>query len=125
MVERRISDGSVVYYWRVRAKDRTAGFPIDSEVLGTVYGAAVDRANMLNAHYDSWRQGRHAVKDLDLSPRFGTVTWLFERYRRSPAFERVSARSRPEYLRALARVEDLPTRTGGTVGELPVGSVSA
>jgi integrase len=125
MVERRISDGSVTYYWRVRAKDRAAGFPIDSEVLGSDYAVAVDRAKMLNAHYDSWRKGRHAVKDLDLSPRFGTIAWLFERYRRSPAFERVSERSRPEYLRALARVEDLPTRTGGTVGELPVASISA
>jgi integrase len=80
---------------------------------------------MLNAHFDSWRNGRHSVKDLDLGPRFGTMAWLFERYRRSPAFERVSARSRPEYLRALARVEDLPTRTGGKVGQLPVISISA
>ena len=71
-------------------------FPIDSEILGSDYAVAVDRANMLNAHYDSWRQGRHAVKDLDLSPRLGTVAWLFERYRRSPALERVSERSRPE-----------------------------
>jgi hypothetical protein len=84
MVERRISDGSITYYWRVRAKDRAAGFPIDSEVLGSDYATAVDRANMLNAHYDAWRQGRHAAKDMDLSPRFGSITWLFERYRRSP-----------------------------------------
>jgi hypothetical protein len=55
-------------------------------------------------------------KELDLSPRFGTIAWLFERYRRSPEFERVSERSRPEYLRALARVEDLPSRMGGAVG---------
>lgn len=125
MVERRISDGSVVYYWRVRKKDRVAGFPIDSEVLGTDYATAVDRASMLNAHYDSWRKGQGAVKNLDLSPRVGTVMWLFERYRRSAAFERVSERSRPEYLRALTRIEDLPTRTGGTIGELPVASISA
>jgi hypothetical protein len=125
MVERRISDGSVVYYWRVRKKDRVAGFPIDSEVLGTDYATAVDRASMLNAHYDSWRKGQGVVKDLDLSPRVGTVMWLFERYRRSAAFERVSERSRPEYLRALTRIEDLPTRTGATIAELPVASISA
>src|SRR5262249_19368336 len=125
MVERRLSDGSIAYYWRVRAKDRAAGFPIDSEVLGPDYAAAVERVSMLNAHYDSWRQGRHAVKDLDLNSRFGTVAWLFERYRRSAAFERVSERSRPEDLRALARVEDLPTRAGGKLAELPVVSISA
>ncbi len=125
MVERRLNDGSVAYYWRVRAKDRAAGFSIFSEVLGTDYAAAVERANLLNAHYDSWRTGRSAVRDLDLSPRFGTVVWLFERYRKSAAFERVSERSRPEYLRALARIENLPTKTGGTIGELPVPSISA
>ena len=125
MVERRLSDSSVAYYWRVRKADRLAGFPIDSEVLGSDYAIAVDRAGMLNAHYDSWRKGQNAVKDLDVSPRFGTVMWLFERYRRSAAFDRVSNRSRPEYLRALARIEDLPTRTGGTIAQLPVASISA
>ena len=59
MVERRLSDGSIAYYWRVRAKDRVAGFPIDCEVLGTDYATAVDQAKMLNTHYDSLRQGRH------------------------------------------------------------------
>src|SRR5512134_2403181 len=56
--------------------------------------------------------------------RFGTVAWLFERYRRSPAFECVSERSRPEYRRALARIEDVPTRTAGTIAELPVASIT-
>jgi hypothetical protein len=125
MVERRLRGGSIAYYWRVRAKDRAAGFPIDSEVLGADYATAVDRAKMLNAHYDSWRQGRYLVKDLDQNPRFGSVGWLFEHYRQSRAFERVSERSRPEYLRALKRIEDLPTRTGAKLAELAVASISA
>lgn len=80
---------------------------------------------MFNAHYDSWRRGRRALKDLDLSPRFGTIAWLFERYWCSSASERVHERSRPEYFRALFRVEDVPTHAGGTVGDLPVASISA
>src|SRR5262245_19539086 len=124
MVERRLSDGSIAYYWRVRARDRAAGFPIDSEVLGADYVTAIDRAKTLNAHYDSWRQGRHLVKDLDQNPRFGSVGWLFEHYRQSRAFERVSERSRPGYLRALRRIEDLPTRTGAKLAELAVASIS-
>ena len=125
MVERRLNDGSIAYYWRVRKKDRTAGFPIHSEVLGLDYALAADRARMLNAHYDAWRHSLGDAKDIDKGPRFGTVQWLFERYRRSPAFEPVSERSRPEYLRALARIEDIPTKAGGSVGQLPVASITA
>ena len=125
LVERRLSDGSITYYWRVRKKDRAAGFPIHGEVLGLDYALAVDRARMLNAHYDAWRHSRGDAKDIDKGPRFGTVKWLFERYRRSPAFEPVSERSRPEYLRALARIEDIPTKAGGSVGQLPVASITA
>jgi integrase len=125
MVARRLKSGEIAYYWTPRRKDLDQGFPIQGEALGPLYGAAIDRAALLNAHYDSWREGQNAVKDVDLSPRFGTVMWLFERYRRSAAFERVSERSRPEYLRALARIEELPTRTGGTISQLPVASISA
>ena len=125
MVARRLRGGEIGYYWTPRRKDVDQGFAIHGEALGSSYSSAIERAAGLNTHLDSWRKGRNAVKDLDLSPRFGTVMWLFERYRRSAAFERVSERSCPEYLRALARIEDLPTRTGGTIAQLPVASISA
>lgn len=48
------------------------------------------------------------------------MAWLFERYLRSPVFERVSRRSQPEYVAALRRLEDLPTKMGRPAGELPV-----
>lgn len=125
MVERRLSDGSIAYYWRVRKKDRAAGFPIHSEVLGHDYASAVERAGMLNAYYDAWRNSRGGLGSIDRGQRIGTIKWLFERYRRSPAFAHVSERSRPEYLRALARIEDIPTKAGGNVGRLPVASITA
>jgi hypothetical protein len=65
---------------------------------------------MLNAHLDSWRDGKGSSKDLDYGPRLGTLGWMFDRYRHSAAFERVSRRSRPEYERALERLEILPTK---------------
>jgi hypothetical protein len=53
------------------------------------------------------------------------VAWLFDQYLKSGAFERrVSERSRYEYRRALKRIEDLKTKIGGTVGELPVASIT-
>jgi hypothetical protein len=88
-------------------------------------GDAIERAGILNLHLDSWRRGRGDTKSLDAGPRFGTVAWVFERYRRSAAFDRVSTRSKPEYLRALKRIEDLATKTGGQVRDLLASSISA
>lgn len=125
MVARRLRSSEISYYWTPRRRDLDQGFSIHGEALGSSYGAAIERAAALNAHLDAWRQGRGQLKGLDSGPRFGTIMWLFERYRRSPAFTRVSERSQPEYLRALARIEDLPTKTGGRAGELQLSSVSA
>ena len=125
MKERRLADGGIGYYWYPHPRDIDAGFTTRCEPLGRDYAGALERARMLNRQLDAWRAGRVAVKDLDLSARFGTVAWMFERYRRSVAFERVSERSRPEYLRALARVEDVPTSDGRTVAALAVASISA
>jgi integrase len=124
MIEKRLKDGRTAYYWSPPGRDLTAGFTLHREALGPDYGAAIDRAAQLNEHLDAWREGRGAVKSLEAGRLFGTVAWLFERYRRSPAFERVSERSRPEYCRALARIEDTPTKTGGTVAKLPVASIT-
>jgi hypothetical protein len=124
MLEKRLRDGRVAYYWSPHKRDMESGCPIRREALGIDYGAAIERAKLLNMHLDAWRQGRSSVKSLDTSPRFGTVAWLLERYRRSPAFERVSERSRPEYCRALARIENLDTKLGGKVASLPVASIS-
>lgn len=70
-----------------------------------------------------WRMGRGGEVVAEACPRFGTVSWMFERYLRSAAYERVSKRSRYEYERAMRRIEDIPTRNGGIVGDLPVSSI--
>ena len=124
MKERRLADGSVGYYWVPHERDIAAGFTLLGEALGRSYADAIARAAELNVHLDSWRAERGQPKELDLSARYGTVAWLFERYRRSAAYERVSERTRPEYVRALDRIEDVPTKDGRTVGALSVQSIT-
>jgi integrase len=124
MKARRLADGLIGYYWVPHERDVAAGFTLAGEPLGKSYGDAIERARVLNAHLDSWREGQSDQKRLDDDAQFGSLTWLFERYRRSAAFERVSERSRPEYLRALERLEDLPTRDGRRVGELLASTIS-
>jgi hypothetical protein len=125
MIEKKLRDGSIAYYWNPTKRDIGGGFPLGRERLGSDFGAAVARANMLNTHLDAWRQGRSSVRLEVAQLGYGTMAWLFDRYRRSKPFEnKVAARSRYEYLRALKRVEDIPTKTGGTVGDLPVSSIT-
>lgn len=124
MLAKRLRDNRIAYYWSPHKRDYRAGCTLHREALGTDYATAIDRAELLNKHLDSWRQGRSDLKSLDVGPRFGTLEWLFERYRRSPAFDRVSERSRPEYRRALDRIENLTTKTGGRVADLPALSIT-
>ncbi len=124
MLGNRLREDRTAYYWSPHKRDLQAGCTLHREALGTDYAAAIARAELLNKHLDSWRQGRSDIRSLDTGSRFGTLGWLFERYRRSPAFERVSERSRPEYRRALARIEDLKTKTGDVVANLPAMSIT-
>jgi len=124
MLAKRLRNGRTGYYWSPHKRDTVAGCPIHREALGSDYGAAIARAELLNMQLDAWRQGQGTIKSVDTSNRFGTVEWLFEMYRRSEAFTRVSERSRPEYLRALARIEDIKTTTGRRVAKLPVASIT-
>ena len=120
MLAKRLRGGEFGYYWSPHRRDLAAGCPLRREALGSDYAGAIKRAAFLNVHLDAWRRGTNCSEDR----RYGTVSWLIETYLRSPAFGRVSERSRPEYQRALARIEDVPTISGGRVGNLPASSIS-
>ncbi len=124
MLGKRLKEDRTAYYWSPHKRDLEAGCTVHREALGFDYAAAIARAGLLNRHLDSWRQGRDEIKSLDIGTRFGTLGWLFERYRRSSAYDRVSERSRPEYRRALDRIENLKTKTGGRVADLPAMSIT-
>lgn len=125
MREKRLSGAMVGYYWEPPQLYRKAGFTLTGEALGTDYPTAIARARELNQHLDSWREGRGATKDLDLQPGFGSLGWLAERYKKSAAWGKVSARSRPEYERTLNLVLNHKLTTGQEVRLAPVQAISA
>jgi hypothetical protein len=125
MLVKRLSAGNVAYYWSPHKRDKEAGFTLDREALGPDYGIAVERATILNAHLDAWRQGRNVERVTDAQPGYGTLGWLLDMYRRSDQFQnKVGERAKPGYERALRAIEDMPTRTGGTAAQLPLKSIT-
>jgi len=125
MREKRIKGAAAAYYWEPPTLYKRRGFKIHAEPLGTDYATAAERAVELNKHLDAWRGGRGAAKELDLQPGFGTLGWLVERYKRSPAWAKVSARSRYEYERALRLVLDYQLKTGQELRLAPIQAISA
>lgn len=124
MIAKRLSSGIVAYYWNARNHDIAAGFKLHREPLGADYAQAIKRAEQLNGYLDSWRQGRGAEKSLDIGPRYGTIDWWLESYTRSPAFEKLKERTKPTYRYQLRLLTDLPTRTGGRLGDLPTKALT-
>ena len=122
---KKLRSGDAANYWNPPNRDLARGFPLHREALGTDLAAAIERANFLNAHLDAWRKFRSS-RPLEIAqPGYGTVAWLFDRYFKSDTYKRsVSDRSDGEYRRALARIEDIPTSTGGRFGDLLAKSVS-
>lgn len=124
--EKRLRSGAVAYYWNIRDRYITAGCPLRRCALGTDYAEACRRAGELNEAFEAWKLGAGGPPIEEAHSRFGTVAWLVHRYLHSNAYkDRVGQRSRYEYERALRRIEDLTTKTGGTVGQLPVASIDA
>lgn len=66
---------------------------------------------------DAWRAGRGDTKDFDLQ-RLRRAQWLVERHKRSPAWKKVSERSRPEYERTLNMVMEHKLANGAELGLL-------
>src|SRR5262245_47072498 len=125
MREKPLKGGGVAYFWEPPKLFRSQGFPGHAEALGRDYATAKARAELLTAHLDAWRTGRNSVLVEEERKAFGTVSWAFNCYLKSSSFEnRVSERSRYEYRRALERIEQLPTKIGTTVGDLPVASMT-
>jgi hypothetical protein len=94
MIEKKLQDGSVAYYWNPHVRYMRAGFTLHREALGLHYADAIARATELNRHLDDWRRGCDTVKDVDLQPGYGTLEWLVERYKRSNAWEKRSPSAR-------------------------------
>jgi hypothetical protein len=125
MIEKVLASGAIAYYWRPPGPDLAAGFSLHSEPLGADFVAAKARAAELNLHLDSWRAGREDHRELDLQPGYGTLEWMIERYKRSPAWKKVSERSRPDYQRAFDILCSVPRKSGGDIGSAPIATIDA
>jgi hypothetical protein len=127
---RRLKGGIAGYYWCPPSRDRKANCPVHGEALGRIYAEACDRARLLNAHLDSWREGRGVPKPPD-AVHVGTIDWWFEEYMRSEAWKtKVSERSQIEYREVIKRLTNIATElreidgTPVPLGKLPVSSLS-
>jgi len=127
ITRKRLASGCTAYYWRPLKADIEMGFTLPAEALGTDIATAIARANLLNQHLDDWRRGRGDHRFIDTHPGFGTLEWLFERYKQpdSLAWQKVSDRSRPDYIRAFKLICALPRKSGGDVGAAPVKAIDA
>ena len=125
MLAKRLKDTRIAYYWSPHKRDLKAGCTLRREALGADYAEAIERAALLNRHLDSWRKGRDVPKDLDLSTDFGSMRWLVERYKRSRAWEKVSARSRGDYERSFRPRSRFQDENRGKVGRLAGGMSAA
>lgn len=113
-------------YWRKQAERLGRKYPFESQKLGSdMRQADLDAAALPhNARFDEWRMGQVSTPDRVYAAH-GTVEWLFEHYLAGDIFKRrVSERARPDYRLIFKAVSDVPTRTGGRFGQLPVSSVT-
>jgi hypothetical protein len=127
MIEKALRSGAVAYYWNPSKRDVRGGFPLHREALGKNFAGAIERANMLNANLDAWRQGRTSAHLEIAQPGYGTVAWLFDRYLKSEEAFKKRVRdehSRYEYRRACKRIEDIETTTGGRIADLAVSAIT-
>jgi hypothetical protein len=131
MRDKCLAGGRLAYYWTPRRKDLEAGFPLKAQSLGTDYTEAVRRCDGdpnvpgdrgLNGALDDWRRGLPLATG---APVHGTLKWLFHRYQQTRAFTRLSERVQKDYRRFLELVTASPLKTGATLGDLALESISA
>lgn len=113
-------------YWRKRAEAEKRPYPFESQPLGHDLNQQALEAAALphNARFDEWRLGGVTTPERRYAAH-GTVEWLFERYQASEIFtRRVAERSRKDYRQVFQAISDIPTKTGGRFGQLPIASVT-
>lgn len=126
MIDKRLKNGDVAYYWNTPSRDIKAGFPLPRATLGTDYGLACQQANDLNRTLDDWRLGKDTSPDERHDARYGTVGWWIKMYLRDPAFKnKVSKRAQPDYRSNLYAIADLERKDRpGTLGSMSVSTIT-
>jgi len=124
MTERRLANGKAAYYWHPNRRDVAAGFSLTCERLGTIYAAAVERAQQLNRTLDDWRaQGEKALEEDPT--RFGTLAWMFADFQQTRNFQRLGERTKPGYRGAMERITEIKTKEGKRCGDYLVKTLTS
>ena len=96
VISKRLVSGKLAFYYNVPSKYRKMNCPVPSEPLGTHYSRMEARAAVLNGRFDEWDQVLKGkpVTAAAITPKFGTVRWLFREYKISKALLRRSLSAR-------------------------------
>jgi hypothetical protein len=123
MTAKRLSSGTVSYYWSPPTRARKAGCPIPAEALGSDFGQAKKRCDdVLNPHYRAWLSDGEALSLT--TPTRGTFDWMASVYKRSPRYSQLPAETRSSYDRMLRLVSGLALKNGGQFGSLSLASIT-
>jgi hypothetical protein len=104
MTEKRLSSGTIAYYWAPPTRAKAAGFTGVAEALGTDYGAAKKRCDdVLNPYYKAWLN--EDINDaLPSKLVVGSFDWMASIYKSSPKYTKMPAETRSSYDRMLRLV---------------------
>lgn len=116
-------------YWQRQAAALGKRWPFESVKLGEDLSQAEleAAARPHNLQFDDWREGggNAALGPIRRYAAHGSIAWLLETYLESEIFRRrVAERSRADYRRIFDQVIAYPLPAGGTLGALPVASVT-
>jgi hypothetical protein len=132
VIAKKLSKGSMAFYFNIPCLYRRLGCTIPNEPLGTNYVIACGddgeggRAAALNGLFNEWNVKRKGGEiETGRLVRYGTVDWLFREYLKSDSCrERVSDRTRPDYERIMALVSAVVTKRGDTIGTRSIRAIT-
>ena len=126
VIAKLLASGAIAFYWNPHKRYRRhdPAEPLDTDV--TACGEIWQRRPCwaLNGLFEEWRKKRNG-EPVEGIAKFGTVDWLFREFKSSVAYqERVSARTRPDYERTMARSTDFITKKGDRVGDRKIKAIT-
>lgn len=124
MVSRRLTSGSIAYYWGAPSWAKKRGCTLKMEALGTDYGDAKDRCDeTLNPQFDAWRKHEEIALPSN-KVASGTFDWMIAIYKSSPLYTELLAKTRQSYDAALRVVSQHKLKDGRNFGVLPLKSIT-
>lgn len=120
MEERRLRSGVVAFYWKPPSWSRQRGCTMQAESLGSDYGAAIARCELLNRHWDAWRLGKDEVT----ATTIGTFKWISQEFYADRRFLKIDAVTQRDYRDGLTLIEEYELKNGASFGAQDVRKIS-